>query len=314
MSRPLTKNMLVDAGLDLLAALTSAKGHAISLAQAQADLALDASQVESVVDTLAQLSDSQSGSRVCVALEDGMITLQGAAGEVAGIRLTHDEYVAAEQVIRRYQLDRGVIERFEKAMAPLGDTQIEAPESGCGDPLFGGFYQQIAEALADGVRLLITYRSQHDRMARERLVDPGYFDVDNDAAFLVAWDVERDEQRRYRLDRISRVMATDDSVCVHRFERDTPHGSIGRTGEAVLLRFADAATFESCDWAMRAERNPFGDGRCGVQDDGSVLACTACVSPEWLFDRILASGGTIRLVEPKEMRRQLLSYAAGVRM
>ena len=164
------------------------------------------------------------------------------------------------------------------------------------------------------MRLLITYRSQHDQMARERLVDPGYFDVDNDAAFLVAWDVERDEQRRYRLDRISRVMATDDSVCAHRFERDTPHGSIGRTGEAVLLRFADAATFESCDWAMRAERNPFGDERCGVQDDGSVLACTACVSPEWLFDRILASGGTMRLIEPKEMRRQLLSYAAGLRM
>lgn len=45
MSRPLTKNVLVDAGLDLLAALTSAKGHAISLAQAQADLALNASQL-----------------------------------------------------------------------------------------------------------------------------------------------------------------------------------------------------------------------------------------------------------------------------
>lgn len=314
MSRPLTKNVLVDAGLDLLAALTSAQGHAIPLAQAQADLALDANQVASVVDTLAQLADSQSGCRACVALEDGVITLQGSAGEVAGIRLTRDEFLAAEQVIRRYQLDPEVIERFEKAMAPLGDARVEAPESGAADPLFGGFYQQISEALADGVRLRITYRSQHDRSARERLVDPGYFDVDNDAAFLVAWDVELDEQRRYRLDRISCVSGTEDSVCMHRFTRDTPHGSIGRTGQAVLLHFADASTFKSCDWAMKAECNPFGDDRCGEQDDGSVLACTACVSPEWLFDRILASGGSIRLVEPKEMRRQLLSYAAGLRM
>lgn len=314
MSRPLTKNVLVDAGLDLLAALTSAEGHAIPLAKVQADLALDAGQVTNVVDTLAQIADSQSGCRVCIALEDGMITLQGAAGEVGGMRLTRDEFLAAERVIRRYQLNASVVERFEAAMAPIGDADDETSELGAGDPLFGGFYQQIAEALADGVRLLITYRPQYDRRARKRLVDPGYFDVDNDAAFLVAWDVELDEQRRYRLDRISCVSTTEDSVQAHPFNRDTPHSSIGRTGKAVLLRFVDTATYKSCDWAMKVERDPFEDGRYGEQADGSVLACTACVSPEWLFDHILASGGTIQLVEPKEMRRQLLSYAADLRM
>lgn len=218
MGRPLNKDALVEAALDLLSGLSSAPSHCMDIAQAASELALSVAQVEQVVDAIQQLADSYTGTRAGVYLDGRQIVLDGSAGSIAGIRLTHDELLAAEQVIRRFQLDEGVHKRFRDALAPRDDAdskdaQFSFEAMTAADPLFGGFYQQLTEAIADGVRLRIDYTSKRDSKPTARTIDPGYLFMSHGGAFLAAWDVEKDEQRSYRLPCISAVEKTDDWWC-----------------------------------------------------------------------------------------------------
>lgn len=318
MERPLNKDALVEAALDLLSGLSSTPSHRMDIAQAASELALSVAQIEQVVDAIQQLADSYTGTRVGVYLDGRQIVLDGSAGSIAGIRLTHDELLAAEQVIRRFQLDEGVHKRFRDALAPRDDAdskdaQFSFEAMTAADPLFGGFYQQLTEAIADGVRLRIDYTSKRDSKPTPRTIDPGYLFMSHGGAFLAAWDVEKDEQRSYRLPCISAVEETDDSVVPHSYDHKDPRQGISEQGQPVLLRFASKDTRNACDWAEPAQHNPF-SASCGPQPDGSIVVCVAWTGSKWLFDQILAKGGDIQLLEPQSVRDELRAYASSLRM
>ena len=54
-----------------------------------------------------------------------------------------------------------------------------------------------------------------DTRPRERLIDPLRIATHGDQTYLIAWDVEVDAQRSYRMDKIEGLALTDDSVERH---------------------------------------------------------------------------------------------------
>ncbi len=96
----------------------------------------------------------------------------------------------------------------------------------------------MAAAIRDRVRLRFDYRA-HDGSESSRLVEPHRLVTWGPRWYLLAWDVERDDWRTFRLDRIA-VRATGD--------RFTPRPLPGGDAAAFVARGASAAA-----WRWRAQ-------------------------------------------------------------
>ena len=303
-TRTLTSDTRIEAALGLLAMLTKARGNRVAAAAARRDLALGVRQLDEVVTLLQTLADARTGARVLIFVENDDIVLGGDAGELAPLRLTDDEALAVTQVLARYQLDEQIRGRIERALMPWGGRQGGNGSLLAGDALFGGFYQQIVEAIQDGVRCRLTYRSDRDERAGTRAVDPGFIEVAGSTAYLIAWDVQKNAQRRYRLDRISDIAYTDDSVERHAFARRSPAESLHSCGSVATLAFASRSAAEALDWAgidLAAGRE---------RKNGTFVAPVSYATEAWLFDQVLAGAGAISIVDPADVRERLLAYAA----
>ena len=172
----------------------------------------------------------------------------GDAGRLAPLRLTEPEANALSQALKRCKLDGDVRARISRALDPV-QTSGHADRLLAGDALFGGFFPIIAEAISIGARMRMRYRTAGQSSPSERTIDPGFIEVSGDAAYLAAWDVEKDEQRSYRLDRIDDVVLTDDSVIDHPFARRSTAESLRDHGDTALIRWSSQQAFDSCTWA-----------------------------------------------------------------
>lgn len=312
-SRNLTSDTRIEAAIGLLSALTGARGGRILAVTACRDLSLSDTQLDEVIGMLQALADTRTGSRAVIYRSGDDVVLGGTAAEIEPLRLTEDEALAVAQVLARYQLDERVRTRIEQALMPKttseshGKTMADTPSSPhamvSGDALFGGFYQQLVEAIQDGVRCRISYRAGHDEQAKNRVIDPLFIEVLGDTAYLIAWDVEKDAQRRYRLDRIAGITLTDDSVETHEVRRTSPAESLRETGTTARIAFASRSQAEQVDWAgidvARGTENP----------DGTFVVPVSYATESWLFDQVLAAAGTIHILSPADLRTRFLAYA-----
>lgn len=301
--RALTSDARIEAAIGLLTALTNSPDHRVSATVVCRDLALKPNQLEEVVSLLQLLADRRTGSRAVIYREADDIVLDGTAGTLGPLRLTDEEALAISLVLERYQLDGAVTKRLERALMPRGRAETTASLPLAGDALFGGYYQQLIEAKQDGVRCRIAYRADHDKQAAERTVDLGFIEVAGDAAYLIAWDIKKDAQRRYRLDRIASVTYTEDSVVEHPFRRMSPAESLREAGSTASVRFSNRVHAEALDWAGL-------DANAGTENpDGSFTAPVSYATETWLFDHVLAAAGSIRIEGPLSLRARFLAYA-----
>lgn len=291
----LTAHDRLDITLDVLAAVSSAPGQTIRMDDLASELSVTEQKLEEVVALIQSLADRETGARIILTCKDGHLSLEGDAGAIAPIRLSPDESAAVHHVLARHQLAPDVRSRIESTLMADGQTAAEDAAPMSTDPLFGGFYQVITEALQDGTPLAISYCSRHDACARERIVDPGYIELDNNAAYLIAWDTGADEQRRYRLDRIADAYITEGSVTHHPFQRETIHDSLQHTGKTATVRFQNRGAAENFGWAGI----DFAHGH--EREDGTFEVPVYYSDNHWLLDRILAAGGRITLIEPAEL-------------
>ncbi len=290
----------LDAAIALLVALTSSSTSSIDVEQFAHEQALTSENVEEVLELLQMVSDDATGARIALVRDGARVSLVGDAGRLGPVRFTCDEAMAVMQVLDRFQINDETRTHIRAALDPA--MSAGQPQLLAGDPLFGGFYQLIYEAMAIGGRLRVVYQSLGENAPRERLIDPGYFMVAGDAAYLVAWDVTKDEQRSYRLDRMVEAELTEDSVEVHDFVREDLASSLGSDGREALLKFSSAQTFDRCAWEGLRRADAV------EQADGSVVARVNYTSATWLFDQVLAAGGEIEILEPVELRSELVAH------
>lgn len=292
----------VSAGIDLLQLLTRASGHRLRVEDACAGIGITEDQLADIVDTLSILGDTASGARVALTLSSGVIALHGDAASLRPIRLGDDEAAALSHVLHELNIDEDLQQRVADALLPLGFSQVGIDQ--IADTVSHGlYYQHIVEAIEDGARCSILYRSSTEREPRRRLIDPWRIKGEEASSYLLAWDLELDEQRSYRLDRIADFQLTDDSVTSHPFEDASIKQQLERSGTWVDILFADVDTAQGITWAGldRASMREDGDGR--------VHARVAVASEPWLFCQVLSLGGRAVIEGPAEMKTRLRDFA-----
>ena len=291
----------ISAALGLLELLTEAPGHAMSARKAAASLGVDAVEIDKALALIDALSDSHSGLRIPISRDGELISLIGDAGEVRLIRLDGTESIVLSYLLKALNIDGDVRRRLTAALCPLGDAEIEP--SSLGEPGgYGSFYQRIAESIEDGARLVISYRSSSNEASTARTIDPGCIVFESGRPYLIAWDLNRDEQRRYRLDRIADVTITGDSVERHAFTAQTVEESLTRSGSQAEVLLRDPSLPERRGWrGFRRER---------TLPDGAVIGTLSYGSEAWLFGQVLSAGGTVVLLAPDDVRRRLVAFGS----
>lgn len=292
----------IDGTLAILAELSVAPDGKTSASALAAKLEMPLEHVFFLIEALQALSDHHSGARIALAFDDDVISLHGDAGQLSPLRLTTAEAIALRQALERCRIDEDTRSRIERAIAPVAGPLHEGKFLS-GDQLFGGFFPIITEAIAIGARMDISYRSSGQHAPRSKRIDPGCINVTDDAAYLIAWDLEKDRQISLRMDRIAHAVLTDDSVVPHTFEPYHPAESLQEHGERALLKWRSTDSFEQARWAgiQRHCRQ--------THEDGTVIAPVQITSKPWLFDRVLAGAGAIQILEPAGLRDEFVAYA-----
>lgn len=295
-----TSETIIESGIALLELLTAAPEHRVSLGEAMSTLHVSESELADIIDCISTLADSHTGSHAAISCKDGAIFLEGNAAFVGAVRLDLGESTVLAHVLSRLNIDEGVRNRAADALLPLGHMQLEDSTLGS-VAVYGLHYQPLHEALSDGVRCRILYRSARQETATWRTVDPLDISYEAGNAHLVAWDVDQDGQRIYRLDRIAEVQMTDDSVDPHPFSREGASRSVAKSGVSALVIASPDMAVDQLPWAANAERHALPDGSTGLR--------VPVVSEPWLFDLILSSDGKLALSEPADMIDRFLDYA-----
>lgn len=295
----LTADRTLTAGIKLLEALSSSPDHRLNVVDAATAAGVDDEDLPAVIDTIGALSDRTSGARAAIEYEGGQVQLYGDAALLMPLRLSVEESLIVSHMIDLLDLDPATRQRIREGIMPESDE--DATHGIAETPRYGSWLALLTEAIQDGVRCRLTYRSLADDVAHERTVDPIRIDDEQGHAYLIAWDVARDAERRYRIDRIADVEYTDDSVRPHEVESRSTAESLRAHGSAARIEAIDDETMRRLTWS--------GIGYIDPRDDGSYIFTLYYSSKRWLFDHVLAAGGSLRIIEPQELRGELRAYA-----
>lgn len=303
--RTLSSEDLLQNALNLMERLTTAPNASVGAVSFAHDASISLSQVNEIVELLQGIADGRSGSHIALDYQDGEITLSGDAGRLDPVRLNHAESLALRRTLTTCNISSDVRERVEAALCTGADTggSGEADKTMGGDRLLGGFYPVISEAIAIGARLVIDYRAGDEPSPSARLVDPKLIEVSGDAAYLVAWNVEKDAQRSYRLDRIAKAELTEDSVERHDFSPYSTAKSLREHGTDAVLRFSSREDLAMCDWEGIHQDTASEQGGQGV------LVHVSYTSESWLFSQIAAAAGDITIEEPENLKERFTTWA-----
>ncbi len=294
----LTGDSRIALGIELLEQLTSAPDHCITCDSFMTAHHLDETDVDEICQLICTLADRTSGARAIVINEDGWISLFGAAGELAPLRLSMGEGLILSYTLDSLDIDDPCTERLQKALLPFGMTQTEYSARVASTAPLGVNYRRLSIAIEEGQRCRISYRSSQDKHAHERVIDPMRMESTADTSYLIAWDVSKDAVRRYRVDRIQEVSRIGTS-CEHPLEDESLKESLCSSGTLVTVSVAaDAA--DQLSWAGITDRE---------DREGRAYITLAVASSTWLFDQILSFGGDMHIENDHVLSEQLCSYA-----
>ncbi|MDT0444799.1 helix-turn-helix transcriptional regulator [Streptomyces johnsoniae] len=213
-----------------------------------------------------------------VAMAVGLRT--AAAGSVTGIADSSARALAKLEQVLPTRL-RPRVRALHEATLPLtGEPALPAAER---DAVAPDALVLIAGACRRGERLRFRYHAKRAAEPAERHVEPHRLVSDGRRWYLVAWDLDREDWRSFRLDRLTRPAATgararprplpvadaaafvSESIVSHRAR----HRAL-LTLHAPLERAAAALP------AGTGELTPLGEDRCLLRTGGDALDWLAC--------------------------------------
>lgn len=295
----LTADGLISKSISLLQALTASSDQRIARACAEEALRVSSEQLDTLASIVSDLCDSQTGARAVIEVDENSIALIGDAACLAPLRLNAGDAQVLSYVLGALNIDVETRTRIEDAVCPVTLTPAETL-SMSDKRRYGSSYPMLSEAIADGVRCTIVYRSATDETARERTIDPISFRDEGGSTYLDAWDMEKDASRRYRLDRIHSVAFTDESVEQHP-EPVSIGDSLASNATAVTLRAKQLWYAKNLTWSGIQSIEP--------TSEGNALVRVYVSREDWLFDEVLFSGGQLSIEEPVELRERFCTYA-----
>jgi proteasome accessory factor C len=168
-------------------------------------------------------------------------------------------------------------------------------------PPAGPWAGAISEAIARRVELTVHYIAVSDQAVVPRVVEPRTLFHRDHRWYLAAWNVEKQEEHLFRLDRIdsvelgTRVFAEHQGPPASRYTRGTLFFETGAERE-VTVRYTGAAA------ALARER----EGQAArVNPDGSVSAAIRVTPGNYLLGVVLGWGGEATVEGPADVARAL---------
>lgn len=156
----------------------------------------------------------------------------------------------------------------------------------------------LARACRDAVRVRFHY-ARRDNDGRVRTVEPVRMVATGRRWYLMAWDVDRDDWRTFRLDRMREATAT-----TWRFqprEHPDPVAYVQRSVVAAPYRYV-ALVRVHADADRVREMVPPSVGRVDDDRDGWCLLTAGGDDPEWLAMRVAGMHLDVEVLEPPEVR------------
>lgn len=304
-TKKLTQEDRVRLAIELLEQLSAAREDGIEAARFMTGNGLQASELEEIFDLIRFLAHRESGSRVDVENMAGRIALKGESGRMLPLRLSVSEGMVLRQLLNEADLSDEARGRLEDALVRRG-TDAGPLASVASTSHYGPYLHELAAFIEDGVRIRLGYRSSGDTVACTRTVDPLRMEIDGGYTYLVGWDTKKEGYRHYRLDRITSIEDTQQSVEKHANEVDM-RSDLLEQGKVVRLS-APKNYAESLNWLgiVSCDDDP--------QREGRSVVTVAVTSETWLFGKVLASGGAIRILDDTELRERFCAFARSLRV
>jgi len=204
---------------------------------------------------------------------------------------------AAESALRALaKLDQVMPPRLrEQVRAVYGATETVV---GAGTEIDAEILTALARACRDATRVRFRYTTR-DETDGERTVEPVRMVATGQHWYLMAWDVDRDDWRTFRLDRMREVAPTtwrfrprshpDPVAYVQRSVTEAPYPYIAR----IRLR-ADAEQVR--------DMVPPQVGRVEEDDDGWCVLVVGAQDPDWVLTHVARMGVDAVLLDPPELR------------
>lgn len=282
--------------IDIADALAAAGGRAPAVELCQR-FDIDDEALSQIVQIIASLADRESGARsVCYEDGEGNVILGSEGTSLLPLRLSAAEGAVLDRELEGLGLNKAASLRIREALLPreLGyDYHVDSTLS------LGAFWKPLHEAVEDGVRIRMGYRSLAEDAPSMRTVDPIRIFREDGSAYLAAWNVDKDAARIYRLDRIASVEFTDDSVELHAEGPASVRTALGQAGRAVRLSMPRERA-QNLSWPCIESVDTSGD---------AAIVTVHVASKRWLFGQILASAGKIVILDDPVLAEELTAFA-----
>jgi predicted DNA-binding transcriptional regulator YafY len=185
-------------------------------------------------------------------------------------------------------LDR-VRAKLEETFGAFDLTQTPAPHVGAEE----GLVDQLTQAIDSHHLVEIEYLKPEQREAVTRVVEPYSIERRLPHWYVHTWDVERDQARSYRLDRMRKASVRKDTF--------TPREGF----DPGALRGATTARIwyspNVARWEIEKGARPL--------VDGAAIADRSVGSADWLVGEVVSYRGEAVVLEPAELRARVAQRA-----
>ena len=240
------------------------------------------------------------------ALNDGIINLTNADYLSRPLRFTLDEVtslIVALQAVREVATDAtaaaadSALQKL-RALAGVRDVDRVAIRVASGSEEVRA---ALLAAIDHGQRVCLTYDGQTRGETTTPVVDPARVQLEGGCAYLQAWNLDHQEWRTYRVDRIAAVEELPEAAA--------PHGPVPR----LQRWFDDLSSSNEVTLDLRPEAvwitEYYPHRWLQRHGDGSARAVFAVADPAWLTRLLLQLGGSARVVSPEGAGAEALAQA-----
>jgi proteasome accessory factor C len=175
--------------------------------------------------------------------------------------------------------------KLEETFGAFELTQTPAPHVGEEE----GLVEKLSQAIDEHRIVELEYLKPEEQAVVTRTVEPYSIERRLPHWYVHTWDVERDQPRSYRLDRMRKATMTKTSFTPR--EGFDPQGLSGATTARIWYSPAVAR------WEVEKGATPLADG--------AALADKSVGSAEWLVGEVVSYRGEAVVLEPHELRAQV---------
>ncbi len=250
------------------------------------------------------------------ALEDeGLIFIKDAEFLPRPLRLSRNEGIALTIGLRtlretadaaEYAVIDSALAKLEAAVGDAGQAPVEVHLERI-DPAIMG---TVRQALADAQRLDIDYTTQSRDERAHRLVDPLRLFTSEGRHYLEAWCLREQDVRIFRLDRMLGASMTGEAAEIREAEPRDLAADLFASPDAPFGVFAlDPAAHWMIEYYHAEVLPPVEQPAPPVETSDVLRAKIVGADWAWLVRFALRHAGTIRVLEPKQLAKDVAAAA-----